>query len=313
MKRSLFGLLFISTVVIALTSCTSTAGLSPSQVIGAKNSPAALMSVYVSNEVAWETGEKEAFLGIFKTAVKDGYAITPQFAQESAETFKAALETGGGFEFVYADIVKLGIENAIKKDKKAKKATMSDGSLFGFLKSVESDAEIENSKEISPAPGYYNILPTDTLYIEQVTKAAKKNKFKTKSYIYGNIEYGLDEFKTTTGINARAYCSTSVYITDKDGWIIKEINALAFSDLVSKEDFLADPAVLTSQLSDLMKKSTNLAASNLDKKVGLFDFSRPEMDTKEFVSNGEILNYNPNREMFTQIDDEREDVGILFK
>ena len=81
MKRSLFGLLFISTVVIALTSCTSTAGLSPSQVIGAKNSPAALMSVYVSNEVAWETGEKEAFLGIFKTAVKDGYAITPQFAQ----------------------------------------------------------------------------------------------------------------------------------------------------------------------------------------------------------------------------------------
>ena len=37
------------------------------------------------------------------------------------------------------------------------------------------------------------------------------------------------------------------------------------------------------------------------------------MDTKEFVTNGEILNYNPNREMFTQIDDEREDMGILFK
>lgn len=304
MKKNLIWLACLGCLLL-LISCSSTAGLTDSQKVGAKNSPSVLMSIYVSDKAEYLELDDAAYekLNADKANLAAPVAslkIPASLIEASAVEVKTALESAGGFSFVDAAVIEKALAKSVedvKKDSTKKglktlfnsnKETLAAGATIlladAALDAVGDELGFKDYTLVNPK-GYHPVTPAVEDYSKAAVKAAKKAKNKAKSLVYVTVEFSVLEFKGE-GVPYKPYCVTSVYITNKDGELVKTVKGAAFSEPVNYKDFIANPDAIIESYVDLMKESVQHTASNLDRKDGFFEIVKAELDTEKLLTDG---------------------------
>ena len=319
MKKINFGFAILMFAILVFTGCASTGGLTESQKVGAKNSPAALVTVLVSDRAEWIelTEDSYAKLNDGKKFLSETGSVKAQVIPEelinaSAIELKNGLEQAGGFTFVNDKVVNDALAKAIEKAEKksgwnkAKKVLSGDlgGILTDAAANVAGAAITEGLQAIgmkmftvtTPA-GYYEATPSDKDLTKAVVSAAKKNKQKASSLVYATVEYSIQPFPATN-VPTKAYCLTTIYITDDSGKLQKQVNGVVFSSPVNWNEFIANPSILINKFPMLMKESIELTTSNLNVKTKLFEVPKLEVTTERLISDSSF-GFHPAKKAFT--------------
>lgn len=125
MKKINLGFAILMFAILVFTGCASTGGLTESQKVGAKNSPAALVTVLVSDRAEWieltedsyaKMNDGKKFLS--ETGSVKAQVIPEELINASAIELKNGLEQAGGFTFVNDKVVNDALAKAIEKAEK---------------------------------------------------------------------------------------------------------------------------------------------------------------------------------------------------
>lgn len=309
MKKFFLGFAVLILAILVFTGCVSTAGLTESQKIGAKNSPAALVTVLVSDRAEWielsessyaKLNDGKKFLSA--TGSVKAQVIPEELINASAKELKTGLEQAGGFTFVNENVVNSALTNAIERAEKKSRINKVTRILTGDAVGVLTDAAINvagsvavnavaeglqgvgiKMHSVTTPAGYYAVTPRDEDLTKAVVSAAKKNKQKATSLVYATVEYSIQPFPAEN-VPTKAYCLTTVYITDDSGKLKRQVNGVVFSDPVNWNDFIADPSILINKLPMLMKESIEYVTSNLNVKPSLFAIPKLEAETERLIS-----------------------------
>lgn len=314
LKKTLGLLVLVVAMAMILAGCASSAGLTESQKVGAKNSPAVLMSIYVSPKAEYHFLDDDAWAKLNDgkmnlSAPVRAIALPENLVQVAAQEVKTSLETEGGFTFVQQEPINEALTEAIEKAKKKSSWSKVKSVLKGDIAGLAVDAAsnlaegvlTEAMEEVgfkqytlvNPA-GYLPVTPETEDFSKAAVKAAKKAKAKAASLVYVTVEFGVHGIKGE-GVPYKAYCVTSLYITDTDGNLEKTVKGAAFSAPMNYKDFIANPASLAEKFPMLLKESVLHTASNLNAKTGLFEIIVPEADTDKLITDGNFGFHDANK------------------
>lgn len=244
-KHSLLAMLFVSVMILNLTSCLSTADLTESQRIGVKHSPAALYSVYVDGNAAVYTEE----------AVR-------KFMNE-------VLTMDAGFTFVDQAAVEAICESSMEKAKRKAKFKNVMGVLTG-QKSIGS--------AVLDGIGIHIGMQYDREYI---FKAIARNKAtKSQFFVLVTVRGGVRE----DGSLVKPAVATNVSIYNKKNKLLKQITAVSSIEPIDVIDEESKNTVLDA-FPELVEKSMALAAKNMHKKDKFFEINALTEATTEIVTN----------------------------
>lgn len=319
MKKINVGFTSLILAFFMFTGCVSTGGLTESQKIGAKNSPAALVTVLVSDRAEWidltessyeKMNDGKKFMSA--TGQVKAAEIPEELINASATELKKGLEQVGGFTFVNEKVVSDALAEAKKKAEKKSGWNKAKKFLTGDVSGILSDVAVNAAGAgitkglqaagmklftVTTPTGYYEATPSNESLTKAVVKAAKKNKQKAKSLVYATVEYSIEQFPAEN-VPTKAYCLTTIYITDESGKLKKQVNGVVFSSPVNWNDFVADPSILISKFPMLMKESIEYVTSNLNVKTSLFAIPKLKVDTERLISDSSF-GFHPSKKVFT--------------
>lgn len=302
--KKILSVCLMSVFTLCLVSTVFADSLTKSQKVGKSNSPAALMSIRFNESVSWYKLSDKAYetasngeTSFFSSSEKVYSPVDENLYLDVGPYIQSVLEKEGGFTFVGQETVSFAIEETIEKNQKAaekkknkdKSQNVSDV-IFGkksLGQGIVDDMKLDRKANSSSNSiftgipnGYYGLYPRSTSYNKAVKKATK-----CKKYVYALVYLGVIIGKGES-VPTKAYVITAFFITDEDGELVKEVNALKMSEPVPYNDFLNDNEVLFKFYPDLIERSLSLAASNLDKKDTLFNINDSiiKADTDELVS-----------------------------
>ena len=246
-KHSLLAMLFVSVMILNLTSCLSTADLTKSQRVGAKHSPAAIYAVSVHGNA-----------GVYAVDAVKKY-------------MNEALTNDAGFTLLDQETMDVVCDEAKKKSIEKAKKRAGFKNVMGVLSGRKSIAGAIHDGMSLDDVGYKR---------KDVFKAVSKMKgVKCKSFIFIKVNAGVREKDN----RVKPVATTLVCIYNKGDKLLKQITAISSIDPIDVIDEESKEAVFAA-FPELVEKSMALAALNMHKKDGFFQINALKEDTTEIVT-----------------------------